>query len=134
MKGFEKPVSAWDVRGVSGAFNVFLPARDEPLVPLRGPLAVRFATLSGKRIDTPESEGLLVRLSMKEAEVESRDRPDAFRNVRLRFVARDGSAIPGELYGKVSAPRHTAKGFGLRFTSVPPEIRSFLEAVLAGSR
>jgi hypothetical protein len=97
-------------------------------------LAVRFATISGKRVDGPESEGLLVRLSMKEAEVEARERPEAFRNIRLRFVARDGSAIAGELYGKVSAPRHTAKGFALHFTSVPPEIRSFLEAVVSGSR
>jgi class 3 adenylate cyclase/CheY-like chemotaxis protein len=134
MKGFEKPVSAWDVRGVAGGFNLSLPVREEPLVPLRGPLAVRFATISGKRVDGPESEGLLVRLSMKEAEIEARERPDPFRNLRLRFVSRDGSAIPGELYGKVSAPKLTTKGFGLRFTSVPPEIRSFLEAVLAGSR
>ena len=134
MKGFERPVSAWDVRGVSGGFNRFLPARDEPLVGLRGPLAVRFATITGKRVDGPESEGLLVRLSMKEAEVEARERPEAFRNLRLRFVARDGSAIAGELYGKVSAPRMTTKGFGLTFTSVPPEIRSFLEAILSGSR
>ena len=134
MKGFEKPVIAWDVRGVTGAFNVFLPAREERLVQLHGPLSVRFATLTGKRIDTPESEGLLVRLSMKEAEIESRERPEAFRNIRLRFVARDGSEIAGELYGKVSAPKHTTKGFGLTFTSVPPEIRSFLEAILAGSR
>ena len=59
---------------------------------------------------------------------------EAFRNIRLRFVARDGSEIAGELYGKVSAPKHTTKGFGLTFTSVPPEIRSFLEAILAGSR
>ncbi|MCL4806676.1 MAG: response regulator [Thermoanaerobaculia bacterium] len=134
MKGFEKPVSAWDVRGVAGGFDVYLPARDEPLVALRGPLAVRFATISGKRVDGPESGGLLVKLSMKEAEIESRERPDPYRNLRLRFVARDGSALPGELYGKVSTPKHTTKGFGLHFTSVPPEIRSFLEAILAGSR
>ncbi|MBK9090257.1 MAG: response regulator [Holophagales bacterium] len=134
MKGFEKPVSAWDVRGVAGDFNLFLPAREEPLVALRGPLPVRFATISGQRVDGPESEGLLVRLSMKEAEIEARERPEPFRNLRLRFVARDGSTIAGEVYGKVSAPKLSAKGFGLRFTSLPPEIRSFLETVLAGSR
>jgi len=134
MKGFEKPVSAWDVRGVGGDYRLFLPAREETLVTLSGPLPVRFATISGKRVDGPESEGLLVRLSMKEAEVETRERPDPYRNLRLRFLARDGSAIPGELYGKVTPPKYTSKGFGLRFTSVPPEIRSFLEAVVAGSR
>lgn len=134
MKGFEKPVSAWDVRGVSGGFNLFLPVREEPLVSLRGPLPVRFATITGQRVDGPESEGLLVRLSMKEAEIEARERPEAFRNLRLRFVARDGSTIAGEVYGKVSTPKLTTKGFGLRFTSLPPEIRSFLEAILAGSR
>lgn len=134
MKGFERPVSAWDVRGVAGGFDLFLPARDEPLVALRGPLAVRFATISGKRVDGPEAEGLLVKLSMKEAEVETRERPEAFRNLRLRFVGNDGRTIPGELYGKVSTPRTGTKGFGLRFTSVPPEIRSFLEAILSRSR
>jgi class 3 adenylate cyclase len=134
MKGFENPVSAWDVRGVAGGYDLFLPARDEPLHALRGPLAVRFATISGKRVDGPESEGLLVRLSMKEAEVETRERPEAFRNLRLRFVGNDGRTIPGELYGKVISPRTGTKGFGLRFTSVPPEIRSFLETVLSGSR
>lgn len=134
MKGFEKPVSAWDIRGVGGDFNLFLPVREEALVALRGPLPVRFATISGQRVDGPESEGLLVRLSMKEAEIEARERPEAFRNLRLRFVARDGSTIAGEVYGKVSTPKVTTKGFGLRFTSLPPEIRSFLETVLAGSR
>ncbi len=88
----------------------------------------------GVKIIQVTAEGLLVRLSMKEAEVEARERPEPFRNLRLRFVARDGSTIAGELYGKVTAPRRTAKGFGLAFTSVPPEIRSFLEAILAGSR
>jgi class 3 adenylate cyclase/CheY-like chemotaxis protein len=134
MKGFEKPVSAWDVRGVAGGFNLFLPAREEALVALRGPLPVRFTTISGQRVDGPESEGLLVRLSMKEAEIEARERPEPFRNLRLRFVGRDGSTIAGEVYGKVSTPKLTTKGFGLRFTSLPPEIRSFLETVLAGSR
>ena len=134
MKGFEKPVSAWDVRGVAGDFNLFLPTREESLVALRGPLPVRFATISGQRVDGPESEGLLVRLSMKGAEIEARERPEAFRNLRLRFVGRDGNTIAGEVYGKVSTPKVTTKGFGLRFTSVPPEIRSFLETVLAGSR
>ena len=134
MKGFENPVSAWDVRGVAGGYDLFLPARDEPLHALRGPLAVRFATISGKRVDGPESEGLLVRLSMKEAEVETRERPEAFRNLRLRFVGNDGRTIPGELYGKVFSPRAGTKGFGIRFTSVPPEIRSFLETILSGSR
>ena len=134
MKGFEKPVSAWDVRGVAGDFNLFLPTREESLVALRGPLPVRFATISGQRVDGPESEGLLVRLSMKGAEIETRERPEAFRNLRLRFVGRDGSTIAGEVYGKVSTPKLTTKGFGLRFTSLPPEIRSFLETVLAGSR
>jgi class 3 adenylate cyclase/CheY-like chemotaxis protein len=134
MKGFENPVSAWDVRGVAGGFDLFLPSREEPLVALRGPLPVRFSTITGKRVDGPDSEGLLVRLSMKEAEVEARERPEPFRNLRLRFVSRDGSVIPGELYGKVTTPRPSTKGFGLTFTSVPPEIRSFLETVLAGSR
>ncbi|MBK8597723.1 MAG: response regulator [Holophagales bacterium] len=134
MKGFEKPVSAWDVRGVSGGFNLYLRAREEALVSLHGPLPVRFATISGQRVDGPESEGLLVRLSMKEAEIEARERPEPFRNLRLRFVARDGSTIAGEVYGKVSTPKLTTKGFGLRFTSLPPEIRSFLESILAGSR
>ena len=72
-----------------------------------------------QRVDGPESEGLLVRLSMKEAEIETRERPEAFRNLRLRFVGRDGSTIAGEVYGKVSTPKLTTKGFGLRFTSRP---------------
>ncbi len=134
MKGFERPVSAWDVRGVAAGFQLFLPAREEPLVRLRGPLPVRFATISGKRVDGPDAEGLLVRLSMKEAEVEARERPEPFRNVRLRFLGTDGSVLPGELYGKVTTPKPASKGFGIAFTSVPPEIRSFLESLLAGSR
>ena len=134
MKGFEKPVSAWDVRGVGGGFDLHLPGREEPLVALRGPLPVRFARVSGKRVDCPETEGLLVRLSMKEAEIEARERPEEFSDLRLRFLGADGTVVPGELYGKVSTPPRGTKGFGLRFTSVPPEVRSFLESVLQRRR
>ncbi len=130
MKGFERPLTAYDVRGVGGDFSLFLPARDEPLADLPQPLPLRFVVLNDKRVEGPEREGLLTRLSMKEAEIESRERPGPYANVRVQLVSRDGARMPGDVYGKVGAEGSAgSKGFLLRFTSIPPEVRSFFEAL-----
>ena len=66
---------------------------------MRGRLPVRFVALSGKRVDALESEGLLVRLSMKEAEVilstaiDAEDYGRARLEVRVRLGI-DPDSIP----------------------------------------
>ena len=58
----------------------------------------------------------------------------ALSNLKMHLVASDGEQIPGTLYGKVvgAVPGSTAC-FSIRFTSVSPDIETFLGGLTAGA-
>ena len=117
---------------MGGAYNLFLPEREETLVPLQEALSLRYTVVEGKHLGGDMCTGRLVKLSDKGGEVRA-DTPVApWSNIKIQLTDFNGEVIPGDVYAKVMGPpAEGAAGFAVHFTSVPPKVKTFLQGLLA---
>jgi len=123
-KGFPQPISAFEVKGIGGEYDLFLDEVDLALVPLVRPLEVRYRILEGKNEEGPEQSGRLRSLSAMGAVLEGDGTLEPFKNLKLQLYAPSGEKIDGDLHAKViegGAP------CTLRFTGVPPAVARFVQ-------
>lgn len=131
-KGVDRPITLHDVRGIGGAYNLFLPESAETLLSLQEALALRYTMVEGKRLGGDVYTGRLVKLSDRGGEVHADTVVAPWSNIKIRLTDFSGTLLPGDLYAKVmGAPLEGAAGFAVRFTSVPPAVRTFLQNLLA---
>jgi adenylate cyclase len=132
IKGIDQPITVYDVRGIGGAYNLFLPDGDSTLFPLRAAIPLQYTVLEGKYLGGTAHTGLLVRLSVKGGEIHA-DTPVAlWSNIKMRLANPNGEPIPGSLYGKVIRQLSGGRsGFSVHFTSASPEVVTFFHGLLA---
>jgi hypothetical protein len=75
--------------------------------------------------------GRLIKLSAKAAEARLESPVPALSNLEMRFAGTEGQELPGALYGKVVKTFGSTTDSYIRFTSVSPEIETFLGGLLA---
>ena len=129
-KGIEQPITLYDVRGIGGAYNLFLPEREERLLPLHDEIPLEYTVLEGKHIGRTVFTGTFVQLSVKGGEVRSEHPVSALSDIKIRLMGPTGEEVAGDLYGKiVGKPTHPRASFAVRFTSIPPEVATFLHSL-----
>jgi adenylate cyclase len=132
-KGVEQPLTLYDVQGISGAYRLFLPARDDTLVALREGILLRYTVLEGQQLSGMVGTGSMVKLSMQGAEVHSDQSIAPLSHLKLQLIGCHGEALPGDLYGKVvGSPTEPRCGFSVHFTAIPPQLMVLLRQRLAG--
>lgn len=141
-KGVEKPMTLYDLQGIEGEYQLFLPEEEATFFPLNQEIPVCYTIVEGKQVNGAMFKGSLVKLSIKgdvikRGEVSSENPVSSLSNVRMRFTDLQGGEIPGDLYGKVveelTENKDTANaptGFSIQFTSIPPEVATFLRELL----
>jgi adenylate cyclase len=126
-KGVPKPITVYDIGGIGGTYDLFLPEQEEDLTPLADEIAVSYTVLEGKFAGQDVLTGRLVKLGVKTAELLSDEPVAALSNLKMQFMNPNGEAVSGDLLAKVLGdPNETATRVILRFTSVPQEVRTFL--------
>ncbi|WP_414551734.1 CHASE2 domain-containing protein [Anabaena sp. CCY 0017] len=133
-KGIKDPVTIYDIRGIGGKYNLFLPKDNEAMIKLSQELPIEYTILQGKHDLGTLLQGSLVSLSPKEAQLRSPDSLELFSNLKLKLLIKSESATDlGHFYGKVikklDADEHY---FLIRFTAIPPEIVSVLNNLCPG--
>jgi adenylate cyclase len=130
-KGIAEPITLYELHGIGGAYNLFLPERQETLLPLRQEIPLQYTVLEGEHVGRTVYQGSFVTLSAKGGEVCS-DHPIApWSNIKVQLMDHNGEGLPGELYAKVL--RHLPEGrpgFYVHFTSIPPEVATFFQRLL----
>ena len=126
-KGVSLPIPIYSVVGIRGRPELALPRIEAQLKPPATPLTVRFSLVQGKDVSGEIVEGKITRLSRHNAEIEAKSGFPAFANLKLQLVS-DGEAMTGDLYAKVSGGESSPGLFLVRFTSIPPQVESYLEA------
>ena len=122
-KGVEQPIAIYEVRGLAGKYNLFLPEKREQLIPLTQAVLISFQVLEEKRIAETPAKGVLVALlpSLKGGEIRAEERPPPLSNLVCRLNDPDGKATAGELYAKVAwRPSKDESCFPIAFTAIPP--------------
>jgi adenylate cyclase len=133
-KGLKQPINIYDVYGVSGLFNIYLPKEDEQFFSVPNAVPLQYALLDGKHMTDTQVRGRLVKLSVKGAEIEI-DRPDQNKppseltNLKINLLRLDSSARMSEdMYAKVVEVRSDDR-FSIHFTSVPPTLQTWLNTL-----
>ena len=127
-KGVREPISIYEVGGIGGTYNLFLPPKDDvKLLELKKPLPVRFTVLAGKHAGLDSYDGTIVRLAENTAEIRSKVIPDLLENLKIRLLDENDVEVAADLYAKVTeyCP-NSPPAFKIHFTSVPREAANFL--------
>ncbi|MBI3801486.1 MAG: hypothetical protein HY268_31505 [Deltaproteobacteria bacterium] len=121
-KGIGKPVILYDVRGIGGKYNLFLPQGEEVFLPLQRDVAVRYSLVEEKHLGRTVFEGRLVKLSIKGGEIRSDYAVPLLSDIKIQILDLDGEQMPGDFYGKVVEQLWKGyQGFAVRFTSISSE-------------
>jgi class 3 adenylate cyclase len=132
MKGFAHPVPIFEIVGVGAPYNLYLPVGGSELITLESPVPITYAALDGKHVSDENRDGVLVKISDREAFLEIPDGLDELANIRLTLA---GSilAMPEidyvDVYAKVTEV--TQEGVLVRFTAVPGEAAAALVKLVA---
>lgn len=126
-KGVKGTLTIHEALGVGAPFHVSLQAAAEELVPPATPLTLKYAHVKGKEVAELTHEGTVEALSELGLELKVSEALPALTNLQLCVV--EGAGLkPGDLYGKVLKEQVREGVVYVRLTSVPPELKPFLEA------
>ena len=64
-KGIAEPITLYELHGIGGAYDLFLPAYQETLLPLRQELPLQFTVLEGEHVGRAVYQGSFVTLSAR---------------------------------------------------------------------
>ncbi|MDJ0516979.1 MAG: adenylate/guanylate cyclase domain-containing protein [Trichodesmium sp. MO_231.B1] len=139
-KGMSNPINIYEVGGIAGKYNLFLPKEQEILLMLEKPIPIFYLIVEGKQISNTVFKGNLVKLSQRGAEIEmnkstSTDSiPLPYSNIQLNLLKPDNQSFMSEhIYGKVLKVEEASKTFYIRFTFKPQSVIQQLDSLYQSS-
>ncbi|MFB2922499.1 CHASE2 domain-containing protein [Aerosakkonema funiforme] len=138
-KGVKQPITIYEVGGIAGEYNLFLPKEEEVFVRLTEEISMQYAVLDGKNIGDTAFKGSFVKLSAKGAEVRSEEEsgfvPPALTNIKMNLLTPDSEEVSEDIYAKVLDKSAGDGSFHIYFTAIPPAVKERLDAIYkAGSK
>jgi sigma-B regulation protein RsbU (phosphoserine phosphatase) len=130
MKGVPRPATLYDVRGISGPYEVHLKDRREHLLELPQKMMVRLYRISEKIVRGTIEVAWITHLCDTAAQVHFEGELKEWEDIRLHLLDEAGAEIPGKIYGKVTLVQAAEEGrhqATIRFTSVSPEIYQIIQ-------
>lgn len=130
-KGFNEPMSIYEVGGIGGKYNLHLRKEENILVPLTEEFPVRYTVLEGKNIDGIMYPGSLVKLSAKGAEIISEHTLEPLKNIKLNLITGGEEKLAsGDVYGKVlKKSKDGDNNYYIGFTNIAPDAAKILNDI-----
>jgi adenylate cyclase len=131
-KGFHSPVTIYEVRGIGGDFNIFLPERKAiQTVELKPPLNIRYRILTGIQTIKTEHNGKLFKLDEMAGEIEVQQILCPLTNINISLIDEEGKEVTSDLYAKIiENMSETPLVYKVHFTSVPAEAETYMQKLL----
>ena len=120
-KGIKYPVNLYEVSGIGGEYQLFLPTEAESMVSLREELLIEYMVLQGKHVDGELFSGALLGLSEHGAQLRSKHPLERLINIKLKLLT-DTALCDEEpdIYAKVVRKSTIDQNYFLiRFTTLP---------------
>lgn len=141
-KGVKQPITIYEVGGIAGNYNLFIPKEEEIYFSLPEEICLQFhyAVLDGKHISDSLFKGSLVKLSDIGAQVRSHNAekyavPEPLSNIKLNLLDFNNSIQSGEdIYAKVLEKPAEHGSFYIRFTAKPPSIEIIFQVLYEQAR
>ena len=134
-KGVQKTINIYDVEGVGGKFDVFLPQEEEKFLPLPQAIQIQYMLLDGKHVGDTIFRGSLIQLSAKGAELkcgkemDEQFLPSELSNIKLNLLSQVQEEAREDVYAKVLSKRRGNRSFFIYFTSKPRAVAAVLDAL-----
>ena len=133
-KGVKQPINIYEVYGISGFYNLFLPKEEEIFVELSEAIALEFSILNGKEIGNTQFQGRLIKLSSTGAEIHIEQSEvisflSDLANLKITFLTATVSHKLSDIYAKVSEIQTSQRTFSIYFTAVPPNVQAWLDSL-----
>lgn len=127
-KGFQEPITVYEIGGIGGKFNLFVSKKAEVLVVLSQAIPVQYTVLKGKQMGERVFQGKLVKLSTCSAQICSESPVELLSNLKMNLVTGMEKARGlGDIYAKVvEISADSPTNFCVRFTGIPPEVAALL--------
>jgi len=127
-KGIQELITIYEIGGIGGQFNLFLPKAEEMLVVLSQEIPVQYTVLEGKHLGERVFQGKLVKLSAHVAELDSEYPVQLLSNLKINLLTGAEKARGlGDVYAKVvKTSADSPTQFYVRFTGIPPEVGAVL--------
>jgi class 3 adenylate cyclase len=133
-KGATHRLQLFEVGGIGEPFNLALPPRSRELRRLSEVLPIEFTVLEEKFVGRTVHHGRFTAISESEAAAEAETTLAALSNLKITLVATGAGNPAGEIYAKVvEADTGSPQHLRVRFTSVTPELKSWLTRVGSNS-
>lgn len=131
-KGVKRPITIYEVGGIRGDYNIFLPEKEQiEFMELQRLLRIKFTILEGKHASNEMYEGTIARMAERSVEVQTDVMAERLTNLKISLCNNDGDEITSDLYGKITEIfSESPPTFKVNFTSVPPEAEDFLKKIL----
>jgi adenylate cyclase len=125
-KGFSQPVYIYEVQGIAGNYNLYLPTVENCLVTLAQTIPILCAVIQGKEVSEQQFTGNLVKLSENSAEIDSDFLIEPSTDLQIELRVPSPPTQRHHLYAKVTHIQ-SSRRFHIQFTGVPPEIALILK-------
>ncbi|MBK7866820.1 MAG: adenylate/guanylate cyclase domain-containing protein [Ignavibacteriales bacterium] len=125
-KGVKKPVHLFDVRGITGIFNVDLHLPDLSLKLLTQPLSITYEVLDDSETVKKEKYGEIINISSYEAELITSEQFRIYSNLKMKMTSKCGVHFVETVHAKVV--NKISNGYVIVFTSHFSMLNKFIEA------
>ena len=133
MKGIPGKATLYEVRAIGAPYNIRIQTRSQALVRLASPMNIHLQRIQEKVVIGSNHEVQLTHLSETGVQVLLAGDLVEWEDVRLHLFERDGTPVPGKVYGKVTQIKLGADNLltaTIRFTSVSPEVYPIIQRAL----
>ena len=130
-KGIQQPITIYEVDGVGGFHNLYLPKRETIWVTLETPIPLQYSLIDNKQVSSVLQQGRLIWLSAYGGIIQvasAASLPAEFTNLKLNFELNQ-PPLRADIYAKVTALQPERACFGVEFTAVTPALQRQLEQV-----
>lgn len=124
-KGVKQPVHLFDVRGITGIFNVDLRLPDHSLKLLKDALSISFEVLDDSETIKKEKFGEIINISSYEAELITSEQFRIYSNLKMKLTSKCGNNFVETVHAKVV--NKISNGYVIVFTSHFSLLNEFIE-------
>jgi adenylate cyclase len=130
-KGIKAPITIYDIGGIGGKYNLYLPKSEENMVKLNQEIPLEYTILEGKHAVGTIFKGQLVCLSENGGQLRSEHSLEPLSNLKMKLLnAPEVAPGDGDIYAKVLKKSTVDEHhFLIRFTAVPPQVSAILDTL-----
>lgn len=125
-KGVSQSITIYEVYGVGGRYNLYLPKEEEIFFPVPQEIPLSYTILHEKQMGNPVFSGRLIKLSVRGAELQvdiPNEIPHNLTNIKINlFISQNSTQVSEDIYAKVLEKVATTGSFYIHFTAVPPAL------------